>query len=224
MVSKLKYKLQAFLSRYKWFNKYKFSSIYVNDGFNHTTQSPSKSGPGSDLIQTEEIRKKLPEILIDYNIKSLLDLPCGDFYWMKNIDLSDVFYIGGDIVSSIIKNNNSNYKTNNITFKEIDIVNDSLEKVDLIIVRDLFVHLKYSQIFKAIDNIKSSNSKYLLVTSFIDFNDNKDIKISSQWRPLNMEKAPFNFPSPLTMINEKCKEANGQFKDKSLLLFKIDEL
>ncbi len=224
MVSRLKYKFQELLSRYKWFNKFKFASIYKNDGFNHTKQSPSKSGPGSDLIQTEEIRKKLPQILSDYNIKSLLDLPCGDFYWMRNIDLSKINYIGGDIVPLIIKNNNSKYKTNNISFKEIDIVFDTLENVDLIIVRDLFVHLKFSQILKAIDNIKSSKSKYLLVTSFVDLKDNKDIKISSQWRPLNMEKAPFNFPKPLTIINENCKEANGKFKDKSLLLFKLNEV
>jgi hypothetical protein len=224
MVSKLKYKIQELLSKYKWFNKYKFSSIYKNDGFNHTKESPSKSGPGSDLIQTEQIRRHLPNILKDYQVNSILDIPCGDFYWMNNIDLSGVTYTGGDIVSSIIVNNNSKFSNNSIKFKEVDIINDKLETVDLILIRDLFVHLKLNQIDKAIKNIKSSKSKYLLVTSFTERAENRDIKITGQWRPLNMQLPPFNFKEPLETINEKCKEGNGRFLDKSLLLYKINEL
>ncbi|OWP85212.1 hypothetical protein BWK59_01330 [Flavobacterium davisii] len=74
----------------------------------------------------------------------------------------------------------------------IDIIDDKLPSVDLISVRDLFVHLKNKQILKSIQNIKESGSKYLLETSFLRNKSNKDIEIVSQWRPLNLIIQPFN--------------------------------
>jgi len=44
-------------------------------------------------------------------------------------------------------------------------------------------------------NIRRSGSAYLLVTTFPDRKENVDI-ITGNWRPLNMEKPPFNFPRP----------------------------
>ena len=41
--------------------------------------SNSFSGTGSNLDQTKEIIKKLPILIKNYKIKSILDIPCGDF-------------------------------------------------------------------------------------------------------------------------------------------------
>src|ERR1035437_7717295 len=66
----------------------------------------SISGVGSDIEQTKVVIETLPQIFKKYNIKSFLDAPCGDFNWMKNVDLSDITkYIGGDIVNSIVESN-----------------------------------------------------------------------------------------------------------------------
>ena len=35
-------------------------------------------------------------------VRSILDAPCGDFYWMKEVALCDIDYIGADIVEEII--------------------------------------------------------------------------------------------------------------------------
>ena len=40
----------------------------------------------------------------------MLDIPCGDFYWMKEVDLKDIEYIGADIVDELIKKNNDKFK------------------------------------------------------------------------------------------------------------------
>lgn len=37
-------------------------------------------------------------MLKKYSIKSILDIPCGDFSWMKKIELDGIEYIGADIV------------------------------------------------------------------------------------------------------------------------------
>ena len=47
----------------------------------------SVSGPGSSIMQTESIRSVLPGLLESLRVKVLLDAPCGDFHWMKMINL-----------------------------------------------------------------------------------------------------------------------------------------
>lgn len=224
MKNKIKKFLQKKLSFSKFFYKYKFKSIYKNDGFNVITKGVSKSGPGSDLDQTKIVRDEIERLIIDYEIHSVLDIPCGDFYWMSKVNLGNAKYIGGDIVDDLIKNNIKKYKTEKVNFKIIDIIDDRLPQADLIIVRDLFVHLKNKQVLSSIRNIKKSGSKYLLVTSFLRDDKNRDIEIVSQWRPLNLMLEPFNLPKPLEIINENCTEADGKFLDKSLFLYKIENL
>ena len=66
-------------------------------------------------------------------------------------------------------------------------------------------------------------SSYLMSTSFIKIKTNLDI-YSADWRPINLEKAPFNFPKPIITINEECNEMNGIYSDKSICLWKIKDL
>lgn len=170
-----------------------FSRVYNKDLFNNVQiidRSKSRSGTGSSLHQTRELKSALPLLFKKYNIKTLLDIPCGDFYWMQNVNLNGIKYTGGDIVSKIISNNKK-YTSNFIQFKKLDILNDKLPKSDLILCRDLFVHLTYDQVFCALNNIRESGSKYLLATSYKCRETNKDIKEVGNWRPLNMEIAPF---------------------------------
>ena len=195
-----------------------FSEIYR---VNYWNSSESVSGPGSETHQTKTLVKELQILLNKMKIRSILDIPCGDFNWMKNINLSKINYIGADIVKELIENNNINYKKKNVKFEVLNLIEDNLPKSDLIIIRDCFVHLNYEQIFKSINNIILSGSKYLLITTFVDREYNQDI-ITGYWRAINLRKEPFNFPPPILTIDEKCNEPNG--KDKSLSLYKISDL
>jgi hypothetical protein len=180
----------------------------------------SRSGTGSNLLQTQVIMQKIPALLKKYKIKSLLDIPCGDFYWMQRVDLSGIKYIGADIVDDIIKLCGEQYP---FEFKVMDIINTPLPKVDMILSRDCLVHLPYSEIIKALTNIKKSGSKYLLTTSFPN-HDNSDIAIIGHWRALNLQKEPFSLCEPLAVINENCTENDGIYNDKSMCLFEIKNI
>ena len=57
------------------------------------------------MEQTQNILEELPNVIKKYNIKSILDIPCGDFFWMKEHNFKDVNYIGADIVRFNKKNN-----------------------------------------------------------------------------------------------------------------------
>jgi hypothetical protein len=41
---------------------------------------------------------------------------------------------------------------------------------------------------------------------------------------LNLQYAPFLFPAPLAVINESCTEAGGDYADKSLALWRVEDL
>lgn len=198
-----------------------FTEIFVKNIWN---SDESYSGTGSTIDQTKIVRQQLEYILDKYQIKSMLDIPCGDFNWMQKVKLDSIQYVGADIVKPVIKLNNKKYKhLPNFSFHNLDITKDKLPKVDLVFVRDCFVHLSYCEINQAINNIKKSNSKYLLTTTFVDRKSNEDSELGG-WRTLNMQIEPFNFPKPILLINEECTEGDGDYNDKSLGLWLIDEL
>jgi hypothetical protein len=44
-------------------------------------------------------------VLHDLGAQSLLDAGCGDFNWMRTVDLPGIKYIGVDVVSDLIERN-----------------------------------------------------------------------------------------------------------------------
>lgn len=217
------------LKWYKMIRAFKFTNKSVKDVFteiyntNHWKSLESISGTGSEISQTVVLVEGLETWLKSADIRSILDIPCGDFKWMKKVNLSKINYIGADIVEDLIKDNLEKYQDNNITFKVLNLINDPLPNSDVIIVRDCLVHMSYENIFNAIKNIKLSGSKFLLTTTFVDYCSNYDI-VTGDWRRLNLQKKPFNFPKPILIINEQCTEDNGIYRDKSMALWEIEKI
>ena len=75
----------------------------------------------------------------------------------------------------------------------------------------------------ALKNFKKSKSTYLLTTSFIKHTANTDI-VTGEWQPLNLQLAPFHFPMPIKVINEHCTEEGNKYQDKSLCLWKLEDI
>ena len=217
------------ISYYHNFSKSKFSNLSIEERFeviyaeNSWESNESSSGIGSEIKNTKEVLRALKQIISEFKIKSIIDVPCGDFNWMSSIDMSNIDYTGYDIVNSLIKKNNRKFKKANINFYHSDITSSELPKGDLMFVRDCLVHFSYEDIKKSIFRIKQSKSKYLMSTSFVDVKKNIDI-YSADWRPINLEKEPFYFPKPIITFNEKCQEMDGIYADKSICLWKIEKL
>jgi hypothetical protein len=169
--------------------------------YNLWNSNESRSGHGSELKNTKNIRKKLPILWKRFNIKTFLDAPCGDFNWMKMIRKDDIEYIGIDVVDEAIEHNNQKYKSNNVTFKRLDITNDTLPKVDMILCKDCLQHLSFENVKNALQNFKKSGSKYLLVTSYPLTKTNWDIN-DGGYRPLNIFIEPINLPAPIYKFYE----------------------
>jgi hypothetical protein len=181
----------------------------------------SASGPGSNLDETTKIREELPKLFHHLQITSILDIPCGDFFWMKEVNLDGIMYFGADIVQELIVKNRK-YENGNRSFMKLNVIIDDLPEVDLVLVRDCFVHFSITDIYLAINNIYSSKSKYLLTTTFTSRDQNADIETSHLWRPLNFQCPPFSFPNPNVIINENHPQSD--FSDKSLGLWNLEDL
>jgi 2-polyprenyl-3-methyl-5-hydroxy-6-metoxy-1,4-benzoquinol methylase len=183
----------------------------------------SVSGQGSDHEQVIFLIPELEILFKDLKIKSILDIPCGDFNWMKNVDLKEINYHGADVVEDLIKSNNIKYKADNVNFSVINIVTDLLPKVDLIIVRDCLVHLPTSEIFKALKNIKNSQSKYLLTThnTWIHRENNVEINLG-EWRRINLQQSPYNFKYPERILIEGNTVSLD--RDKTMSLWNIQDI
>jgi SAM-dependent methyltransferase len=177
----------------------------------------SVSGPGSTAWSTEEIRRQLPSLFRELDVQSLLDAGCGDFNWMRDVEL-ELDYLGCDIVPELIKQNRQRYQNCSRRFVCLDIVNDRLPKVDLVLCRDCLGHLPFDLIRAALLNFRDSNSEYLLATSFPEWPTNNDIILVGGWRPLNLERDPFNFPQPLRLIRE-LNVGDASYTNKSLGLW-----
>jgi SAM-dependent methyltransferase len=188
-----------------------FTDIYKN---NNWKSEESVSGQGSTLDATIGIRYELPKLFARFHVKSVLDIPCGDFNWLSKVEgIRDLHYIGADIVPELIEENKKRYPR--VHFEVVDITKDRLQQVDMILVRDLFGHFSDVDLKLAIDNIKRSGSKYLLATTFPSTFNTIQIK-TGQWRALNLDYY-CGLPPVLEIINE----GNQLFRDKCLGLWKL---
>jgi hypothetical protein len=209
---------------------YRMSRMSMSQRFNYIKKYNlwgdihSVSGSGSTLEQTTKIRNDLPQVIKDLNIESMLDIPCGDYFWMRHVNFDFSLlksYVGADIVEDLIFDN-LKYANQNISFRCINLVLDNIPTVDLIFCRDCLVHLSLIDIFKAITNIRDSRSRYLVTTTYSCTDRiNEDI-ITGDWRPINLQSPPFGFPPPVILIDEQCTEKGSS--DKCLGVWNISDI
>lgn len=199
-----------------------FDKIYAD---NLWGGSESKSG-SSGIRDTEDLRKFLPHLLDRLQIRTILDVPCGDFVWMKTVDLQGRSYIGADIVSEMVAKNTENFGRGNIQFCTIDLRKDPLPSVDLVLCRDCLIHLSFKDCREALRNIMRSGATWFLTTTHPDLVENRPIR-TGDYRPLNLEKPPFNFPKPLQLTRDRYEPKDLEdLVDpfKSIGLWRVEDL
>jgi hypothetical protein len=196
-----------------------FRQIFL---LNKWGSAESVSGPGSTLRATTSVRKEIARIVRDYRCRSILDIPCGDFNWMKDTDLPDVTYIGADIVADIVSRNRELYSSSRRQFLQLDVVSDQLPKADLLICRDLFLHLSFADIQASLHNIRRSGCRLALLSSHPNVTSNTDIHTGGG-RPVNICIPPFEFPCPLQVIDENWNDQRGPLYNRAMLLLHVDQ-
>jgi hypothetical protein len=167
------------------------------------------NGPGSMMDATENVRTLLPILLRQYDIRSMLDAPCGDCNWISRIDLDGIEYTGWDLVPAIVRQNQSRWPGRN--FERVNLLKDfhKLPQVDLILCRDFTIHLTTEHVSRLLDKFKTSGVRYLLTTNYpAGHNDytfppeGHDGRPGYYAHPWNLEIEPFNMTGRVAQIEE----------------------
>jgi hypothetical protein len=184
----------------------------------------SASGLGSEIDATIVLRTELPRLFKKLGMTSLLDAPCGDAGWINKADLG-VRTVGVDIVPALIASLQARAAAGEIKgeYHLADITLDPLPRCDAILCRDALVHLSFANIERAVGNFKASGAVWLIATTFPDWQTNGDCE-DGDWRALNFALKPFSWGPPVELVNEKCTEAGGGWRDKSLGVWRLAEI
>jgi len=213
----------------------KFDNIYKNFGFGYYDET--RSGHGSLLSSTEKIRDNIVRLVLEKKITSITDFPCGDFNWMKEIVGIFKNYTGCDISQTCIEDNKKKYP--DYKFECLNLVEDKIPQSDLLFIRDVLGHLPLCDCKKIIENILSSDCKYLLTTTFAKIKENKWSSVKEDelprmnenlsdyglFYPVNLMEEPYNFPLAERFIEEDVEVINyNNGVRKALGFWKLDDL
>jgi hypothetical protein len=197
-----------------------FNSIHVTQGWG---PGESVSGPGSARERAASFLPDLIALIRSLGVRTLLDVPCGDFNWAAPVADSVVAYIGVDVVPALVASNRQRCAAPGRRFLCRDMCRQKLPAADLVLCRDALVHLRERDIFAALKNLRRTHAAYLLTTTFVGERENSDVETGA-WRPLNLQRGPFGFPDPLALVDERCHHTGGVYADKRLALWRFQDL
>lgn len=192
--------LKGFVRR-RVFKKYTLAEFftYVYEA-NVWADTESRSGIGSrrDSPCVESALEVLEMVYQDHGIRTISDIPCGDFNWMPQFlaKYPDIDYHGYDIVSPLIKRNRATHPE--FKFDVFNIAESIPPKTDLILCKDLLNHLCFEDVNRALSNMKASGSTWLIASNnFEHHNVELDTHFAGASRHLDICLAPLNYPAPV---------------------------
>jgi hypothetical protein len=200
----------------------------------------SPNGPGASLSLTENLRTELPKLWVRHNIRSVLDVACGDLNWMRHVDFTDLTapehtrpfnYFGWDIDPELIvraQQRAGEMKGNPHTWFEMhNILDTPFLNVDCILARHILIHLPNDYISAVLDEMRHSHAKYLLASNFPDetndfiYDPTRYAWIGYMEHPVNLEAPPFNLTTKIDAIPETPGPAGVLTARHELALFKL---
>jgi beta-1,4-mannosyl-glycoprotein beta-1,4-N-acetylglucosaminyltransferase len=189
-----------------------FTNIYENYvwGDNNIKNYNGSSGPGSSIEFNKDYIAFLRNFIKCENIKSIVDLGCGDFI-CGNVIYSDlnINYHGYDIYKKVIDYHNIINKSKSFTFTCLDFYNycSFINEGDLCIIKDVLQHWPLSYIYTFLDKlICSQKFKFIMLCNcYIDAQNDIDIKLG-QFRPLSSDFYPLKKYNPIKLFNYHSKE------------------
>lgn len=120
------------------------------------------SGSGSIGRVADTYIDYISKFIITHDIKSVVDLGCGDFRIGRNIAAVSRHYIGVDVVPELISHHNEKYSCDTIDFQCLDITRDAIPSGELCLVRQVLQHLSNAEVASVLN--KLNGFRYILIT------------------------------------------------------------
>lgn len=150
------------------------------------------SGKGSLPRHTRGYVSVLQDFMREHEIRTVVDLGCGDWQFSRLIDWSGVQYCGLDIVRSVIDRNTERFSMPNIEFRLFSGDFDDLPDADLLISKDVLQHWSNESVSAFLPTLK--RYRYNLMTNCVNpkgETENVDIE-DGGYRYLDIRRPPFN--------------------------------
>lgn len=169
----------------------RFEEIYATDEWGQG------SGEGSFPVHTRGYIRFLQRYIKQHNIKSVVDLGCGDWQFSQFIDWSRVEYQGFDLVAPVIEKNRECFGANNIKFHHYDGDFSELPEADLLIAKDVLQHWSNETVLEFLPQLE--RYPHALITNCVNptaITDNQNIA-DGGFRYLDLMRSPFNLEARL---------------------------
>jgi len=163
------------------------------------------SGPGSLHAVNRPFIDFLTNFIHNNDVHSIVDFGCGDWQYMKSVDLSGVRYLGLDVVDDVLSMVRKRHGRSNISFARTPENLADIPEGDLIIFKDVLIHLGNSYVAQLLN---LARWKFRFVLSINNYSAeplqyNTDIEHGG-FRPLDIGRAPFGFPCATVLSTEFC--------------------
>ncbi|KAJ6024757.1 hypothetical protein N7540_005554 [Penicillium herquei] len=149
----------------------------------------------------------LIKVLDDYHVKTLNDAGCGDLAWISMINIGDIDYVGYDLYERATW---PELRKHGVKLDVLDITTQDTRGTDLLICRDVLIHLPNDMVLATLNRFRRSASM-LLATSYTSdqslhgggFSNLKRMdEPSLRHAKLDLTLPPFNLGKPLVKIAE----------------------
>lgn len=178
-----------------------FGEIY-RDGLWGGQQGEFYSGEGSDDAVTAGYVAVVRKYIEDHDIRSIVDLGCGDFRVGRQLLRPGVSYVGVDLVPELIESHQKRFGGETVRFTVADIIQDPLPEGELYLVRQVLQHLSNDQIGRALDKLRHKPHVVIAehhpaASRFKEYNRDKPpgqaIRVPFG-SGVYLDKPPFSFP------------------------------
>jgi hypothetical protein len=193
-----------------------FTRAYLKNSWG---SKESRSGPSASLERTAALRTALPELFKELEIQSVLDCGCGDWNWMRHVDLTGIQYIGCDIVPQLVETLQQTFSAETVNFQVLNLLQDPPDTADLWLARDLCSLFSSEDTWQFFQKFLDSGSKYIAITSIETDDPYHDI-FTGFWTPRNFLAAPFSMPVPLKELDD----GEQWFLKKTLLVYEREQI
>jgi len=190
-----------------------FTKIYEQRSWGGDIHSDfvGNSGSGSAIRYNKDTYIPfLKRFIANNNIKSVVDLGCGDFRCGPIIyDDLDVTYTGYDTYDKLIESHKKTYTTTKYSFNHLNFYDKKEEIIgaDLCILKDVIQHWPVEYIIPFLDYlIEKKLFKYILLCNCCYQTESKTDIVVGDFRPLSSSMFPLNKYKPISLFRYNTKE------------------